>query len=77
MSWDEARGLVKVNPVATWTDADIANYAADHGLPEHPASVEGLSVDRLRADHPAGGAGRGRPRRSLGGQGKTECGLHV
>src|SRR5579884_3350211 len=36
VAWDAARGLVKVNPMASWTDADIANYVADHGLPVHP-----------------------------------------
>jgi 3'-phosphoadenosine 5'-phosphosulfate sulfotransferase (PAPS reductase)/FAD synthetase len=36
VSWDAAFGLVKVNPLATWTNDDIASYLADHGLPVHP-----------------------------------------
>ena len=37
--------LVKINPVATWTDDDIANYETDHGLPMHPLMSQGyLSI---------------------------------
>ena len=28
VSWDDAFGLVKVNPLATWTEDDIASYLA-------------------------------------------------
>ena len=70
MSWDEARGLVKVNPVATWTDADIANYEADHGLPVHPLMSQGYLLDRLRADDASGRAGRGPSCRAVGGHGQ-------
>ena len=65
MSWDEARGLVKVNPFATWTDADIADYVADHGLPVHPLMTQGLPVDRLRSDHTSGRTGRRPARRPV------------
>jgi len=45
VEWDEVRGLVKVNPLATWTDDDIAHYQADHGLPVHPLVSRGyLSI---------------------------------
>src|SRR6202043_1991179 len=36
VSWDATFGLVKVNPLATWTDDDITTYLADHDLPLHP-----------------------------------------
>src|SRR5277367_615712 len=32
VSWDDAFGLVKINPLATWTDADVASYMADNEL---------------------------------------------
>ena len=41
VSWDPSFGLVKVNPLATWTDRDIASYLADHGLPLHPLVPRG------------------------------------
>ncbi len=37
--------MVKVNPLATWTDDDIAGYLAEHGLPVHPLVSQGyLSI---------------------------------
>ena len=65
VSWDEAAVVVKVNPIATWTDDDIDDYVADHDLPRIP-HVEGLPLDRLRTDDPSGRARRGSTRRSVG-----------
>ena len=44
-------GLVKVNPIATWTDADVDDYIADHDVPVNPLLDAGLPVDRLHALH--------------------------
>src|SRR4051794_11102254 len=33
---DVGRGIVKVNPLAGWSDDEIATYKQDHELPEHP-----------------------------------------
>ena len=41
VSWDAGFGLVKVNPLATWTEDDISSYLADHGLPVHPLIPRG------------------------------------
>jgi phosphoadenosine phosphosulfate reductase len=77
VSWDEARGLVKVNPVATWTDADIAGYEADHGLPVHPLMTRGyLSIGCAPTTRPVAPGEDARAGR-WAGMGKTECGLHV
>ena len=38
---DVGRGIVKVNPVAGWTDDDIATYKRDHDLLEHPLVAQG------------------------------------
>jgi phosphoadenosine phosphosulfate reductase len=77
VSWDEARGLVKINPVATWTDADIAHYEADHGLPVHPLMTQGyLSIGCAPTTRPVAPGEDARAGR-WAGMGKTECGLHV
>jgi phosphoadenosine phosphosulfate reductase len=77
VSWDEVRGLVKVNPVATWTDADIAHYEADHGLPVHPLMSQGyLSIGCAPTTRPVAPGEDPRAGR-WAGMGKTECGLHV
>ncbi len=77
VSWDEARGLVKINPVATWTDADIANYEADRGLPVHRLMTQGyLSIGCAPTTRPVAPGEDARAGR-WAGMGKTECGLHV
>ncbi len=77
VSWDEARGLVKVNPMATWTDADVASYEADHGLPVHPLMTQGyLSIGCAPTTRPVEPGEEARAGR-WAGMGKTECGLHV
>ena len=37
----DLRGLVKVNPLATWTDVDVAGYIADHDVPVNPLIAQG------------------------------------
>ncbi|MHB8681619.1 MAG: phosphoadenylyl-sulfate reductase [Acidimicrobiales bacterium] len=77
VSWDDARGLVKVNPVATWTDDDIAYYVKDHELPVHPLVSQGyLSIGCAPTTRPVAPGEDPRAGR-WSGTGKTECGLHV
>ena len=60
--------MIKINPLAAWTQDDVDAYVAEHQVPVNPLFELGLRLDRLRAVHPAGRARRGRPRRPLGGQ---------
>lgn len=77
VSRDEVRGLVKVNPVATWSDADIDNYLADHGLPVHPLVKKGyLSIGCAPVTRPVNPGEDPRAGR-WSGTAKTECGLHT
>ena len=77
VSWDASFGLVKINPLATWTDDDVACYLADHELPLHPLVTRGYRsigcapTTRPVADDEDARAGR------WAGLDKTECGLHV
>ena len=66
VSYDIGKGLVKVNPLATWTDLDVEGYARDRDLPLHPLREQGYAVDRLLAVHPARRRRRALPRRPLG-----------
>jgi phosphoadenosine phosphosulfate reductase len=77
VSWDEARGLVKVNPLATWSDEDIANYLVDHDLPVHPLVAKGyLSIGCAPTTRPVAPGEDPRAGR-WAGTSKTECGLHA
>ena len=66
VTWDERNGLVKVNPVAAWTFDDLLDYAGAHQVPVNLLLSQRLPLDRLRAVHQAGRAGRGPPVRPLG-----------
>ena len=73
---DHGRGIVKVNPLAPWSDADIDAYARDHGLPEHPLRSRGyVSIGCAPCTEPVTAGADPRSGR-WAGQGKTECGLH-
>jgi phosphoadenosine phosphosulfate reductase len=77
VSWDEAFGLVKINPLATWTNDDIASYLADHDLPVHPLVSRGyLSIGCAPTTRPVSPGEDPRAGR-WSGLDKTECGLHA
>ena len=72
---DLLRAVTKINPIATWTDEDVATYTAMHELPAHPLTDRGYPsigcwpcTRPATADDPRGGR--------WAGTGKTECGLH-
>ena len=66
ISFDEAFGLVKINPLAAWSDDDMQAYIDENGVLVNPAGRRGLSVDRLRAVHRQAGDGRRPAQRTLG-----------
>jgi len=77
VSWDAARSMVKVNPLATWTADDMAGYTADHGLPTHPLAERGYpSIGCWPCTRPVAPGDDPRSGR-WAGLDKTECGLHV
>ena len=45
--------MVKVNPLATWTQDDVDRYVADNEILVNPLLSGGLRLDRLRTVHPA------------------------
>ena len=77
VSWDAARGVVKINAVAPWTDEDIAGHIAEHGLPEHPLIAKGYaSIGCAPTTRPVGEGEDPRAGRWSESD-KTECGLHA
>jgi phosphoadenosine phosphosulfate reductase len=77
VGWDERRSMVKLNPLAAWTDEDVERYVADHGVFLNPLRQEGYAsigcapCTRPVADGQDARAGR------WAGKDKTECGLHT
>jgi len=72
----DLRGLVKVNPLATWTDLDVRGYIADHDVPTNPLLEQGyLSIGCMPCTRPVADGEDPRSGR-WAGLDKTECGLH-
>lgn len=72
----DLRGLVKVNPIATWTEEDVASYIADQDVPVNPLLEKGyLSIGCQPCTAPVADGADPRSGR-WAGRDKTECGLH-
>jgi phosphoadenosine phosphosulfate reductase len=72
----DLRGLVKVNPIANWSDLDVQGYIADHKVPVNPLLHQGYTsigcqpcTQLPNGDDPRSGRWAALP--------KTECGLHL
>jgi phosphoadenosine phosphosulfate reductase len=77
ISFDKAFGLVKINPIAPWSDDDMQDYIDTHGVLVNPLVDEGYpSIGCLPCTaKPIEGAD---PRSGRwAGLAKTECGLHA
>jgi phosphoadenosine phosphosulfate reductase len=77
ISWDKAFGLVKINPLAAWTDEDMQNYIDANDVLVNPLVFEGYpSIGCAPCTaKPVEGADPRSGRWS--GLSKTECGLHA
>lgn len=77
ISFDDAFGLVKINPIAPWSDAQMQAYIDEHSILVNPLVDEGYpSIGCAPCTvKPAPGAD---PRSGRwAGKAKTECGLHA
>jgi len=76
VSWDARRHLVKVAPIATWSDDDVADYIERNGLMVNPLLDDGYSsvgCEPCTVRSIGGDARSGR----WAGLAKTECGIHL
>lgn len=76
VAFDERFGLVKVNPLAAWTDEDLAGYLERHGVLVNPLVAQGYPsigcAPCTARPQPGTDPRSGR----WAGLAKTECGLH-
>lgn len=76
VAFDESFGLIKINPLATWSDDEVRLYAELYDLPSNPLLTQGYPsigcgpCTRQVAPGEDPRAGR------WSGFAKTECGLH-
>ena len=76
VEWDERRNMVKLNPIASWTQDDVDAYITEHGVLVNPLLFDGYGsvgcAPCTRRLQPGEDARAGR----WAGLSKTECGLH-
>ena len=73
----DLRGLVKINPIATWSDLDVSGYIADHDVPVNPLLNQGYpSIGCMPCTKKVAPGADPRSGRWADSD-KTECGLHV
>lgn len=73
----QAGGVVKISPLANWSEADIEAYFVAHDLPRHPLVAQGYrSIGCWPCTRPTK---PGEPARAgrWAGSAKTECGIHT
>jgi len=76
VAWDAKRRKVKVNPLATWTDEQVAAYVAQHGILVNPLRQIGYtSIGCAPCTRPVATGEDPRSGR-WAGLAKTECGIH-
>jgi phosphoadenosine phosphosulfate reductase len=72
----DLRGLVKINPLANWSDLDVSGYIADHDIIVNPLTLQGYpSIGCMPCTQPVTDGQDPRSGR-WAGRDKTECGLH-
>jgi phosphoadenosine phosphosulfate reductase len=73
----DLRGLIKINPVATWTDADVWGYIEAHDVPYNPLIDQGyLSIGCMPCTEAVAEGADPRSGR-WAGRDKSECGIHL
>jgi phosphoadenosine phosphosulfate reductase len=77
VEWDEKFGLVKVNPLANWSESQVWKYILDNGVPYN--ELHDRNYPSIGCTHCTQPVKPGDDPRSGRWQGfdKTECGLHV
>ena len=76
VSWDPKRQLVKIAPIARWSDEDVASYIETNSLMINPLLDDGypsIGCAPCTRRVAGGDARSGR----WAGLGKTECGIHL
>ncbi|NTV64293.1 MAG: phosphoadenylyl-sulfate reductase, partial [Oscillochloris sp.] len=76
VTWNAKHGLLKLSPLATWSEREVWAYLNEHNVPYNPLLDQGYPslgcapcTRPASADDPRGGR--------WSGFSKTECGLHL
>jgi len=75
VTWDEGHGLVKINPIALWSDFQVEIYQTAHGLPRNPLVAQGYPSIGCEPCTRKVAAGEDARSGRWAGTDKTECGI--
>jgi phosphoadenosine phosphosulfate reductase len=74
---EESEGRIKLNPLADWTAAQVAEYTSERNLPVHPLYARGFaSIGCAPCTRPIQLGEDERAGRWWWEQGQKECGIH-
>lgn len=77
VAWDNANHLLKLNPLAAWTQAQVWDYIREHHLPTNLLHDEGYpSIGCMPCTRPVSAGDDERAGRWAGSE-KLECGIHI
>jgi phosphoadenosine phosphosulfate reductase len=77
VGWDEAKGKVKVAPLARWTQSDVDRYISDNNILVNPLQFDGYSSIGCWPCTQRVAAGEDSRSGRWVGSAKTECGIHA
>jgi phosphoadenosine phosphosulfate reductase len=76
VSYDAKRGKVRIAPITAWSDADVEDYVAEHGILVNPLLRAGYRSIGCAPCTRAVTAGQDLRSGRWAGSAKTECGIH-
>ncbi|WP_046469588.1 phosphoadenylyl-sulfate reductase [Allosalinactinospora lopnorensis] len=77
VQWDPRKKMVKVNPIARWTQEDVDTYMEENSVLVNPLQYDGYpSIGCAPCTRPVAPGEDPRSGR-WAGMGKTECGIHL
>jgi phosphoadenosine phosphosulfate reductase len=77
VGWDEAKGKVKVSPLARWSEADVARYIEEHNVLVNPLQYDGYPSIGCWPCTRRVAPGEDKRSGRWAGTNKTECGIHA
>jgi phosphoadenosine phosphosulfate reductase len=77
VDFDAKRGMVKISPLAAWTDEDVQRYTERHGVLVNPLFQDGYTSIGCAPCTRRTAAGEDPRAGRWAGFAKTECGLHT
>ncbi len=77
VQWDAKRQMVKVNPIVDWTQQDVDDYIAEHGVLVNPLVDDGFPSIGCRTCTARVEKGADPRSGRWAGTAKTECGIHA